>query len=280
MNDDLKTIFDSYDHIKFDIKFLAKSDVRIKILISLREASKNLARLKEDIGLSASTILHGIYQLEKKNLVIRDSGYYSLTPIGDLLSQELMSIIESVSAIKKCKTLLLNHDIRCIPPVLLKDVGCLKDSRIVKSLPTDIMRPHNILRGLLSQSTNVKHLSSVLFTPNIELLFADLEKNRDVHLILTREILDKIMDEVDVKNMEQGLSKGNLKVGLMDDQAKISFTIGDDFIALGLYSTDGNYDLNAYLLSESKEAISWGERLFEHYQDKSINFNDDLIFGS
>lgn len=277
MEDKIRNLFGIYHDVEKDLKFLVKSDGRVKILISLNEGSKNLAQLKKEFNLSSSTILHGMYQLEQKNIIIRDSGNYHLSWTGKIFSDKLMDMIKSIYALETCETILLNHDIGCIPTVLLKDLGCLKDSKMVKSISTDIMRPHNVLSGFLSQSDKVKHLSSVLFTPNIQLFFADLDKNRDIHLLLTREIMDTVLERVDMEILEKGLAKGNLKLGVIDDDAKISFTLSDDFMALGLYSIDGTYDLNAFLMSGSKEAISWGERLFEYYQDLSTDFNSVRI---
>ena len=55
----------------------------------------------------------------------------------------------------------------------------------------------------------------------------------------------------------------------IDEDVKISLTAGDNFIALGLFSADGAYDLNISLISHGEEAISWGNRLFDHYFQKS-----------
>ena len=68
-----------YDDVKGHLKFLVSSDVRVKILISLSKGSKNVSQLREHIGLSSSTILHGMQLLEQKDLVFRDSKIYSLS---------------------------------------------------------------------------------------------------------------------------------------------------------------------------------------------------------
>ncbi len=273
MKNDYSNLFDFYDHVKDDLKFLIKSDVRVKIMISLSEDAKNIAQLKKEFNLSSSSILHGMYQLEKKNLISRESGNYSLSQTGKIYSYKLMDMIKSISVLDTCENIFLMHEINCIPPELLKDVGCLENSRIVKSVTTDILRPHKVLIRYLYESTNVKHLSSVLYTPNIKLLFSNIEERR-VCLLLTREILDKVLEEVDRDVLDKALSQGNLKLGIINDDTKICFTLGDNFISLGLYFLNGEYDLNNFLMSESKDAISWGNRLFKYYQDTSIDFHD------
>lgn len=266
-------LFDFYDHVKDDLKFLIKSDVRIRILISLSEGTKNIAQLKGELGITSSAILHGMYQLENKNLITRESGNYSLSPPGEIYSYKLMDIIRSISVLGTCQNIFLKHEINCIPPELLRDLGCLKDSQIIKPVPTDVLRPCKIFIQNLYESARVKHLSSVLYTPIIKLLFSNIEE-REVHLILTREVLDKMQEEVDRKVFDNSLASGNLKLGVINDDTKICFTMGNKFISMGLYFLNGEYDLNNLLMDESREAISWGERLFKHYQDASIDFHD------
>ena len=271
MKSDIKDLFNFYDEVSEDLRFLIKSDVRVKILISLSEAAKNIAQLKKELNRSSSTILHGIYQLESKDIISRKSGQYSLTKTGEIYSYKLLDMVKSIHTLEKCKNIFLNHDIDCIPTELLKDLGYLEDSQLIKSITTDIMRPHQVLHNHISGCKNVKHISSILYVPNIRILFSNIDE-REVYLLLTREILDKVVEEVNYEFIEKYISQGNLKLGVINDNSKISFTLGDNFISLGLYSQSGEYDLNNLLMSESKDAISWGKRLFNYYQDASTDF--------
>lgn len=267
----LNGIFELYEKVKDDFNFLIKSNVRMKILISLGENPKNLGQLKKELNFSSSTILHGIYQLEKKHIIIRKSGNYALTPTGEMFSYKLMDMVKSFSALNTCENIFLKHDINCIPTELLKDLGCLDDSNIINSIPTDILRPHNVLMEYLHQAGNIKIISSVLYTPHIELLISILDESK-IHVLLTREILDKILEEVGYDYIENSLAQGNLKLGVINSDTKICFTMGDNFITMGLYFLNGEYDLNNLLVSENKNAKHWGERLFKYYQDSAITF--------
>ncbi|HTX61491.1 MAG TPA: transcriptional regulator FilR1 domain-containing protein [Methanobacterium sp.] len=268
-----KALFDFYDEVKDELKFLIKSDVRIKILMCLSDEEKNIAQLKREIGLTSSTILHGIYQLEEKDIIVRKSGNYALSKTGEIYQAKLLDMVKSVYALKNCGNIFLNHDIECIPPELLKDLGSLENSRLVNSVATDILRPHKILLEYLQQSRHIKHISSVLYSPNIKIIFSNLHEN-EVHLLLTREILDKIVEEISYSIIEKHISQGNLKLGIINDNTRISFTLGDQFMSLGLYFQNGDYDLNNFLMSESKEALNWGNKLFKYHEELSTDFNE------
>ena len=268
----LNDIFKLYENVKDDLKFLIKSDVRMKILINLDENPQNIGQLKKELNLNSSTILHGIYQLEKKHLITRESGNYSLTPTGKIYRYKLMDMVKSFAALETCENIFLKHNINCIPIELLKDMGCLEDSHIISSITTDILRPHKVLMNYLHQASTIKIISSILYTPNIELIFSNLDES-NIHLLLTREILDTILEKVDNDYIKNSLAQGNLKLGVINQDTKICFTMGDNFITLGLYFLNGEYDLNNLLINENKNGKYWGERLFKYYQDSAIDFH-------
>ena len=206
----LEYIFSLYDDVKDDLKFFVASDVRVKILLSLNKGSKNLANLRKEIHLSSSTILHGMYQLEKRNLVFRESGNYRLSQTGEISTNKLIDVIKAAYAMNKCENLFLNHEIESIPSELLKDIGCLENATIIRSTHTDIIKPYNELSKFLSETTNVKHLSSVFFTYNIQIL-ENLEKTGNVHLLFTDELLKKLLETIEPESIEEGISLEILK---------------------------------------------------------------------
>ena len=261
----IKEMFEIYERAKDDMKFLITSDVRSKILISLNEGSKNLENLRNEIHLSSSTILHGMNQLKQKDIVVKESGNYSLSQTGKMAAIIFEDFMKALSSLSTCKNLFLNHETKCIPNSLIKDIGCLNDAVLIKSTTTDVLRPHTVLSDLLSTTRNVKHLSSVFYPQNVELFLRNLEERGNVDIIFTREVLDKLVGFLDHVELENWISSGKLKLGCVNDSMKIFLTVGDDFMAMGLFSAEGNYDLNLFLISKGEEAISWGNRLFNHY---------------
>lgn len=268
----LDEMFELYGNVKDDLKFLIASDVRSKILISLKDGSKNLGHLRREIHLSSSTILHGMYQLEKKDLIFRESGNYSLSQTGEIAAGKLMDLMKSINSLNRCKDLFLNHEIGCIPPYLLKDIGFLNKATIIKSTSTEMTKHHTILSQLLEGTKNFKQLSSVFFPQSAHLLLESLENNGEVHLLFTEEIIHKLSETAGPENLQRWVSSGRLKLGIIPDNTKISFTMADDFIILGLFSMDGAYDQNIFLKSDDYESLFWGKCLFNHYIKNSTEF--------
>jgi predicted transcriptional regulator len=265
VNVDMDHMFELYEQVKDDVKFFIASDVRAKIIISLKDGSKNLADLRKDIHLSSSTILHGMSQLEEKNLIFRESGNYSLSQKGEIAAYKLIDLVKSVYSLNKLQGLFLHHDISAIPTNLFKDIGCLENSLIIKATETDIMKPQDVRLAMISKSNNIKHLSSVFDLSTTQIFLNALEKGGKVELILTMGIMEKFVETIDKKALQKWIKKGSLKLLKLEDDVKISLTIGDDFMTMGLFSTSGAYDLNVALISQEKDALSWGESLYEYH---------------
>jgi len=53
---------------------------------------------------------------------------------------------------------------------------------------------------------------------------------------------------------------------------KLSFALADEFMALGLFLDNGVYDSNRFLISEGYDAVSWGNKLFNHYLAQATEF--------
>lgn len=253
-----------YEKVRDDLKFFTASDVRTKILIVLNDGLKSLGDLKEETNLNSSTILHGMSQLEEKNLILKQSGGYSLSQTGKIVALNMINLIKASTSLGEIEKLFLKHEIGAIPEYLLENIGSLKDSIVVESTPTDVMKPHAVHAELLSKAKEIKYISSVLLPQKIE-MFEELLENSSLQLMLTSEILDKWIEIKSKENLKKALIEKDFKLWRIKDNARMSFTVSDNFIALGLFSTDGIYDLHKYLISEDKEAIEWGNRLFKYY---------------
>lgn len=257
-----------YEKVRDDLKFLTASDVRTKIIIVLNSGLKNLSDLKDETNLNSSTILHGMSQLEEKNLTIKQSGGYSLSQTGKIVALNIINLIEASTSLEELEKIFLHHEITPIPEYLLESVGSLKNSYVVESTPTDVMKPHAVQAELIQNSKDVKYISSVLLPQKIESFEEMLEKG-SLQLILTSEILEKWIEIKGRDNLKKALLEKDFKLWRIKENVKISFTVSDTFIALGLFSTDGIYDLHKYLIGVDEDAIEWGNRLFNYFLERS-----------
>ena len=124
-------IFELYDEIKDDLKFITSSDIRAKIIISLKEGPKKLGDLKDEVHMRSSSILHSMSQLENKNLISREFRSYSLSQTGEMIAIILIDMVNSFSLMRTHEDFWLNHEINEIPEDLVGKIDCLGDFKVI-----------------------------------------------------------------------------------------------------------------------------------------------------
>ena len=255
--------------IQKTLRLVTCSDLRRGFLVSLREEKKALSELRDEMGVSSTTAIHALRELEKDNLVFQDTDRnYVLTRTGKIIALKLADFIDTIDVLKKHEDFWLTHDLSGIPPHLLEKIGWLRNSVVVKDTATDIFKVHSNYIDMLKDTKEVKGVSSI-FVPEYPLVFEELirGKKANVELIVTEEVLGKIDEEILKEIFTDKSSK--FKLYITKEDIKAAFTVTDFFIAFGFYRLDGTYDYSNDLRSYDKEAIEWGKELFEWHRKQA-----------
>ncbi|MCK4732162.1 MAG: winged helix-turn-helix domain-containing protein, partial [Methanophagales archaeon] len=245
------------------------SELRRGILVSLREGKKALSELRTELEISSTTAIHALRELERDNFVFQGADRdYALTKIGEVIALKLSDFIDAIKVLKKHEDFWLTHDLSGIPEPLLERIGMLRNSDIVKDTATDIFKVHSNYIDMLKDAKEIKGVSSI-FVPDYPLVFEELllKKKADIELVVTEEVLGKIDEEILKKIVTDKSSK--LKLYVTKENVKAAFTVTDFFIAFGFYRLDGTYDYSNDLRSYDKEAIEWGNDLFEWHRKQA-----------
>jgi predicted transcriptional regulator len=172
----------------------ACSDLRRRILIALKTGKKPLRELRDPLGVSSTTAIHALRELEKDNLVFQaeDRGY-ALTKIGEVMVLKLVDIIDAIEVLKKHEDFWLEHDLSGIPLRLLDKIGALSNSSLIADTTADIFKSHTSLLQILETANEVKGIYPVFHLDYLK-IFEELVKRRriDVELIVTNEVLENI----------------------------------------------------------------------------------------
>ena len=252
--------------IQKTLRLTACSDLRRGILVSLREGKKALSELRDELGMSSTTAIHALRELEKDNLLFQNTDRtYALTKIGVVIALKLTDFMDTIDVLKKHEVFWLTHDLHGVPPHLLEKIGGLQDSTLFEDTATDIFKVHTSFINLLANAKKIRGVSSI-FAHEYPALFEELilKKKTDVGLIVTKEVLEKIDQEI-LKKIFADKRSNKLKLYITNKDAKAAFTVTDSFLSLGLFHVDGTYDYNRDLVSYDKKAIEWGKELFEWY---------------
>jgi len=262
-----------YGDIKDILKFYAISTVRIKIMICLIEGYKKTRDLKELTGIQSSSILHGINELEKQGMVLRNGDYFYLTELGRIMAPKLVNMIKTQFVLKKFQRLWLDHTIEAIPQNLMMNIGDLSNSQLIESEKTDVYKTHEKHIQVVQDSKELKGVSPIFYPIYTETFTGIIESGTKVELILTDAVLERTLTSHNngIEDMKKLLSTGNLTIWKIED-AKTAFTVTDKFMTFGLFLPNGMYDSNKLLFSDHKDSLKWANELFEYYRQKAERF--------
>jgi len=266
----LDNLFNHFEEIKDDLKFIAASKVRVKILISLSQGPKKLSEIKKETLLSSSTILHGMNSLEQKKLVSKGMEGYFLTQLGKITALKFIKLIKNLYVLKNHERLWLNHDISGIPDYLLMDVGCFCNSILIESTTTDVTKPRSIYSKLLMESKNIKGVAPVIYPYFLGLFKERLGDDINIQFIMNTEVLNRLTDVLGREYLKRTISRSKLTLWKIPGNLRVVFTVTNKYMFIGLFSVEGVFDLTKILISEDEEAITWGNRLFDYYLEQAV----------
>jgi predicted transcriptional regulator len=269
---DIEYLFDSYEFIHDDLKFILKSSIRMKILISLKDGPRLIREIREEHNLSFANISNNMKLLLEKQMVNKVNDYYHISQLGEYKLNQVLHFMESMQVTKNFEELWNNHDINGLPDDLICEMGILNDSIMIRSDNKDVFRPYTEFYKIMSNAKRIRGISP-FFNPADYDLFNSIAKNNvKIDLITTDEVLEQIVKMTKLNNLLTEINifiKNNLTFWRYDGDITIGFTVTDQCISLGLLNDNGSYDQNRDLINGSDEAIDWGERLFDYYLSKS-----------
>jgi len=255
------------------LRLLICSDLRKKLLLALKDGTTSLAGLRQATGASSTAAIHALRELEKERLTFQDGKRnYLLTSSGKIVALHVESFVQTVNVITQFGKFWLEHDLSGIPEDSLKDIGCLQESQVLTSVPTDVFNAFSTFVALLEDAKVIRGVAPV-FAPDLLDVYAELAaKGIQIELVVTREVLENMLELADRSPLKDQL-KANLKLFVIEQNPKTVFTVTDYFFMIGLFRLDGSYDHSDQLLSYSTEGTGWGRELFDHYLGASEEFD-------
>jgi predicted transcriptional regulator len=264
-------------NVQNTLRLAACSALRKDILISLQKGKKPLSKIRDELGVSSTTAIHALRELERDNLVLQNGERnYALTKIGEILTLKLTDFINTADILKKHEHFWLEHDLSGIPERLVEKIGWLSNATLLVDSPTDILKSHKALIQVLETANEVKGIYPIFNLEYLEKIEELVEgKVIDVELIVSNEVLDSIEGVLETNEAFKNIfSAPNFTLLGADEPIKILFTLTDSILYLGLFAAEGLYDFNRALVCDDERALSWGRELHEYYRQlaKAIVF--------
>lgn len=248
---------DMYDELYDEIRFLCNSDVRLKLLKNLDNNPRTMRELNDLVLLSYSSISNNLNKLVAAGFLIKKERKFYLTNIAKL---NLLSFND----------FLKTHDIAPLCDESLRNLSALIGARLVESVSVDIYRPHNEFKSLISSSDSLKIIFPFLHPDYPKIIKELLIKGVKVDLLVNKEILPIFIKKVGIDLLKESIYNGKLSLKYLTNELNLSLAVGTNFISMGLFKKDGNFDQNRLLISYDEESILWAKLLFEKHNNNAL----------
>lgn len=256
--------------INDEIRFLAQSEIRLKILSELNKHPDNVRGLVKETKITYSSVSSNVAKLEENNYIRKYDGKYYVDPMAKIYFKTLMDFKKSVEIIKDYDSFWHKHNLGLMSIDSMRNINDLKNSQLIETTPLDIYKTHTTIKNQLLNSHDVKAIFPYLHPEYPKLLERILKNGGTLDLILPRQITRAIMSPIDENLKKKAIRMGNLTIHSVQDDLNIYLTICDKNMSLGLFKTDGSFDQNRILISKDEKSYEWANELFEHVKNKVI----------
>ena len=258
------------NEINTDIKFLAKSEIRLKILSELQNSPNSVHELVKKTKITYSSVSSNISKLEQNNYIKKIKSKYYLNPMTEIYFTTLMDFKKSVEVINDYTEFWDKHDLDQINIDSLKNITDLKDSKLIETTPLDIYKTHNTIKDQITNSTSLKAVFPYLHPEYPKLIENILKENGNVELIIPKSIYNAITSSINSKIKQQASAQERLTIYPVDEDLKVYLTICDESISFGLFKNDKSFDQNRILICNSDKSKNWAGELFKNIKHDVI----------
>jgi predicted transcriptional regulator len=145
-----------HNEINSDIKFLAKSEIRLKILSELYDRPNSIHGLVKRTNINYSSVSSNISKLEQNNHIRKIKHKYHINPMTKIYFKTLIDFKNTVDIINDYNEFWDKHNLDQLSIDSIKNITDLKESTLVETTPIDIYKTHNTIKNELLQSMSIK----------------------------------------------------------------------------------------------------------------------------
>ncbi|AKB60213.1 helix-turn-helix transcriptional regulator [Methanosarcina mazei] len=254
------------------IDLVFRSDKRKNLLILLDSGSKNIDEIKEELDVTATSILPQIKKLIDSDLIVQEDRMYKLTVFGEFIIKKVKPLISALEVVEKNNCYWTGHDLNSIPRHLLERISELGDCTLIEPDLNHIYEPS---QKIIDSMANAKMASTFAsyFNPAYLPLYVELgRKDAELSLNFTQSVWDHLSNEH--SNMiKELMSMDNVSLYISKEGIKISeVTVTEKIMLLGLFDKNGKFD-QQFIMSFEPAALKWGQELFDYLKRLSKQVN-------
>lgn len=235
---------------------------RASLLELLADAPRGQRDLRDNLGVSRSTVYKSLKRLDEAGLVEERDGVYALTGFGRLAWQRHDDYVARLRRLDAARRLLetLPED-RPFPPTLFERGRIAVPGRHAPERPLD----------RLSEIGEAADRLRVVSPSGMPRFLADIHENvqadeQTATLVLESDAIPRLRSEYD--RFGAAASVDGLDIRSVRGELPYAFVLFDEE-ELGVFGYEGGILVGA-AFSDDRDALSWGERAFERTFERSV----------
>lgn len=244
------------------IDLVFRSDKRKNLLILLDSGSKNIDEIRDELDVTATSILPQIKKLIDSDLIVQEDRMYKLTVLGEFIIKKVKPLISALDVVEKNNSYWTGHDLNSIPHYLLERIAELGDCTLIEPDLNHIYEPS---QKIIDSMVNAKIASTFAsyFNPAYLPLYVELgKKDAELALIFSQSVWDHLSTEH--SNMiKELMGMDNVSIYISREVKISEITVTDEIMLLGLFDKNGKFD-HQFILSFEPSARKWGQELFDY----------------
>lgn len=258
---------ENFLELQEDIKFLINSEIRLKILGCLYNSSASIKQIEAITNYSYSSILDNINKLEQKKFIYSIEDKFYLYNKTRLKLNSILYFNKSATFLRENSDF-LNQSLIDINSEAIKDLSALEGSRLIESNNIDLFKATEIFQRSLMGFKFLKGIFPYFHPRHDDIISYWIDNDCTVELILPDEVSEAVKNFIiDYVPKSPGIKNRFVKLKPNDHNIQLAFTVSDKCFVLALYTKSGQFNQNAVLVSTNPEAITFGLKLFEEYEE-------------
>jgi predicted transcriptional regulator len=252
------------------ISTITSSEKRKNLIIYLLEGPKSLEEIRTSLKVTSSGMIPQIRKMEEQKLVRSEGKRYALTDVGIVIAEVFSSFIHTTDIIEKFLDFWEYHDIKAIPPHLLKRISELGNCSLIESKLSEIHEPHKDFLENISKSRKVMGISPIFHSSYPSLFLQLARSGADISLLLAGEVYDRLNNEYR-DMLDEFLRIPTTRLYVSKEDIKLATVVTDRYFNMSLFFKNGDYDSLRDIVSLDPSANKWGEEMFNHFLKNSTD---------
>ncbi|MCQ8893021.1 MAG: DUF1724 domain-containing protein [Methanolinea sp.] len=261
------------------IHSIFNSRLKVQVLLALKGSASPLSLLRDVTGSTSQALIPKIRSLENLALVESKGHQYALTPLGQVVAEEIFNYVSLLGGIGSHLPFWATHNLSGIPSTFIARIGDLVEADVQYDTTMDMFSVYTHYISILRDASYIHGLSSVASPGLAQFLTEKIHEGIPVELVVSDTVMELLKGDPYVTFMKDLYGSSNFTLFVISEDMRLGLTVTDKNLSLGLFKRDiPQYDSSCDLFSGDARAVAWGEALFGYYRERGEEvFLEELL---